>query len=95
MTTRLLLIADTHVPKRAWSLPDAVRRAASGVDLVVHAGDWVTASVLDDLGALAPVLGVWGNNDGAALRTRQRHERRVLGVGSAHAGEPFHQGGAR
>lgn len=70
MTTRLLLIADTHVPKRARSLPDAVRRAASGVDLVVHAGDWVTASVLDDLGALAPVLGVWGNNDGADLRTR-------------------------
>ncbi|MCC4249899.1 MULTISPECIES: metallophosphoesterase family protein [Microbacterium] len=70
MTTRLLLIADTHVPKRARSLPDAVRRAASGVDLVVHAGDWVTASVLDDLGALATVLGVWGNNDGADLRTR-------------------------
>lgn len=70
MTTRLLLIADTHVPKRARSLPEAVRRAASGVDLVVHAGDWVTASVLDDLAALAPVLGVWGNNDGADLRDR-------------------------
>ncbi|SIR62002.1 metallophosphoesterase family protein [Microbacterium sp. RURRCA19A] len=70
MTTRLLLLADTHVPKRARSLPEAVRRAASGVDLVVHAGDWVTASVLDDLAALAPVLGVWGNNDGADLRDR-------------------------
>ncbi|MDF2991222.1 MAG: putative phosphoesterase [Microbacterium sp.] len=70
MVTRLLLVADTHVPKRARTLPDAVRRAASGVDLIVHAGDWVAESVLDELSALGPVLGVWGNNDGADLRAR-------------------------
>jgi len=70
MTTRLLLLADTHVPKRARRIPDAVRSMASGVDLIVHAGDWVTAAVLDDLAGLAPVLGVWGNNDGDDLRTR-------------------------
>lgn len=70
MATRLLLVADTHVPKRARTLPDAVRRAASGVDLIVHAGDWVTEAVLDEFQALGPVLGVWGNNDGAGLRAR-------------------------
>lgn len=70
MPTRLLLLADTHVPKRARSLPAAVRRAASQVDLVVHAGDWVDESVLDELLAIAPVQGVWGNNDGDDLRAR-------------------------
>ncbi len=70
MATRLLLLADTHVPKRARLLPSAVRAAASGVDLVVHAGDWVRIDVLDELTALAPVLGVWGNNDGDDLRAR-------------------------
>ncbi|OZD55736.1 YfcE family phosphodiesterase [Rhodococcus sp. 06-1477-1B] len=70
MATRLLLVADTHVPKRARVLPDAVRRAASGVDLIVHAGDWVAASVLDELERIGPVLGVWGNNDGDDLRAR-------------------------
>lgn len=70
MATRLLLLADTHVPKRARVLPDAVRRAASGVDLIVHAGDWVEAAVFDELSALGPVLGVWGNNDGDDLRAR-------------------------
>lgn len=70
MPTRLLLIADTHVPRRARALPAAVRRMASAVDLLVHAGDWVDASVLDELSALAPVLGVWGNNDGDDLRAR-------------------------
>lgn len=43
---------------------------ASDVDLIVHAGDWVEESVLDDLLAIGPVLGVWGNNDGEDLRAR-------------------------
>jgi len=50
--------------------PAALRQMASHVDLIVHAGDWVEASVLDELESLGPVLGVWGNNDGDDLRGR-------------------------
>ncbi|MCP2636458.1 metallophosphoesterase [Microbacterium sp. HD4P20] len=70
MTTRLLLISDTHIPGRARCLPDAVLHQADAADLVIHAGDWVSASVLDELEQHAPVLGVYGNNDGADLRAR-------------------------
>ena len=70
MTTRLLLVSDTHVPGRARRLPDALLQAADAADLVIHAGDWVAASVLDDLEQHAEVLGVFGNNDGADLRAR-------------------------
>lgn len=70
MATRLLLISDTHIPGRARELPLAVRRAADAADLTVHAGDWVRASVLDDLQSHGEVLGVWGNNDGDDLRAR-------------------------
>ncbi|MBZ4487533.1 metallophosphoesterase [Microbacterium sp. cx-55] len=70
MVTRLLLVSDTHIPKRARELPRAVRQAADAADLIVHAGDWVTASVLDDLQQHGDVLGVWGNNDGDDLRAR-------------------------
>jgi putative phosphoesterase len=51
-------------------LPDAVLQAADAADLVIHAGDWVVASVVDELGKHADVLGVWGNNDGPDLRDR-------------------------
>jgi putative phosphoesterase len=69
--TRLLLLADTHVPKRARALPDAVWRAVDEADLVVHAGDWVDAALLDALeGRSRALLGVWGNNDGTELRRR-------------------------
>jgi len=70
VATALLVVSDTHVPARARRLPESLRRAAEAADLVVHAGDWVEASVLDDLLQYGPVLGVWGNNDGADLRSR-------------------------
>jgi uncharacterized protein len=70
VATRLLLISDTHIPGRARRLPDAVLREAERADLVIHAGDWVATSVLDELEQHAAVLGVYGNNDGADLRTR-------------------------
>jgi putative phosphoesterase len=71
MVTRLLLLADTHVPKRAKRLSDDVWAAVESADLVIHAGDWVDESLLDELqGRAASLLGVWGNNDGAGLRAR-------------------------
>jgi putative phosphoesterase len=69
--TRFLVLADTHLPKRAQRLPDAVLAALREVDGVVHAGDWVDEATLDLLLATGlPVIGVAGNNDGPALHRR-------------------------
>lgn len=69
--TRVLLLADTHVPKRARDLPEEVWRAVAEADLVIHAGDWVDVALLDELESRAPaLLACWGNNDGPELRTR-------------------------
>jgi putative phosphoesterase len=71
MPTRLLLLADTHLPVRARRLPDQLWRAVDEADVVLHAGDWVEPGLLDELEARASSLvGVWGNNDGDELRTR-------------------------
>jgi uncharacterized protein len=70
MTTRLLIVSDTHVPTRARQLPPPVLEAADAADLVIHAGDWIVASTLDQFESHAEVLGVWGNNDPVELRER-------------------------
>lgn len=71
MPTRLLLLADTHVPKRARALPDQVWQAVDEADVVFHAGDWVTETLLDELESRATrLIGVYGNNDGDELRAR-------------------------
>jgi uncharacterized protein len=68
---RLLLIADTHVPKRARDLPAQVWDEVATADVVIHAGDWVTPKLLDELETRAArLIGCWGNNDGDELRSR-------------------------
>lgn len=70
-SVRLLLIADTHVPKRARNLPQQVWDEVTAADVVIHAGDWVAPELLDELEARASrLVACWGNNDGPALRTR-------------------------
>lgn len=75
---RLLLLADTHVPKRARDLPAEVWTAVDHADVVVHAGDWVDGSLLDQVEQRSRrLVGVWGNNDGPALRERLPEVARV------------------
>lgn len=78
MTTRLLLIADTHVPNRARELPAAVWEAVDEADVVIHAGDWVDVSLLDELEERARrLVAVYGNNDHGELRERLPEVARV------------------
>ena len=80
---RLLLIADTHVPKRARDLPRRVWDEVADADVVLHAGDWVEPSLLDTLEARAKrLVACWGNNDGAELRARlpERVDANLNGV---------------
>jgi uncharacterized protein len=60
---RIGVISDTHGRLR----PDVFTHFA-GVDLIVHAGDVGPPGILDDLGAIAPVLAVWGNTDDFTIR---------------------------
>ena len=57
------LISDTHIPDRRIKLPQPVFDAFEDVDLIIHAGDITSQSVLDDLEKIAPVHAVEGNMD--------------------------------
>jgi putative phosphoesterase len=68
---RLLLVADTHVPKRARDMPAVVWDEVARADVVLHAGDWVEPSLLDELEERSQrLVACWGNNDGDELRRR-------------------------
>jgi hypothetical protein len=71
MPLHLLLVSDTHVPKRARELPAQVWAAVESVDVVVHAGDWVSTELLDAFERRSRrLVAVYGNNDGPELRRR-------------------------
>ncbi|WP_326718635.1 metallophosphoesterase [Streptomyces sp. NBC_00243] len=68
---RLLLMSDTHLPKRARELPAPLLAELPLADVVIHAGDWVDIETLDLLESRSTrLIGVHGNNDGPALRAR-------------------------
>jgi uncharacterized protein len=61
---RVVVLADTHIrPGRARRLPDAVYNELDRADAIIHAGDFVDPSVLDELRGFAPLYAVLGNND--------------------------------
>lgn len=57
------VLSDTHVPSAAAALPGRIFEIFRGVDLILHAGDIVELSVLDELRTIAPVEAVAGNMD--------------------------------
>jgi len=59
------VIADTHIPDRAQSLPPGLLDAlkTEGVDRILHAGDASHWKVIQALEAVAPVTIIQGNRD--------------------------------
>lgn len=60
---RVVVLSDTHAPRRWRNCPPRVAAQLRGADLILHAGDVCTAAVLDELAQYAPVVAVVGNND--------------------------------
>jgi uncharacterized protein len=65
---RVAVLSDTHAPRFWKGCPPDVARRLCGVDLILHAGDVCTASVLEELSQFAPVRVVLGNNDSADVQ---------------------------
>jgi len=78
---RIGVISDTHVPSATRALPPVIFDIFEGVDLILHAGDIVEMSVLDELSALAPVEAVAGNMDGAELQMKLP-QKRIITAGT-------------
>ena len=74
----MLILSDTHVPSRARDLPPALWAEVEAADVVVHAGDWTSAGLLDAIEARARrLVGVFRNNDHGSLRDRLPEVARV------------------
>ncbi len=88
------LISDTHIPDRARIIPQNVLDAFKDVDLIIHAGDLTTQSVIDELEEIAPVMAIQGNMDrvaGLDLPKARTIEVEGVKIGVAH-GEVYPRG---
>ena len=83
LPARLAIVSDTHLPRGRRRLPAEL---LAGADMILHAGDFMEASVLEELQALGPgVHAVRGNVDSAELQARLPLVR-VVEVGGVRIG---------
>ncbi|MDF2936825.1 MAG: phosphodiesterase family protein [Paenibacillaceae bacterium] len=76
------VVSDTHLSdRREIRLPQELLRGLSGVQLILHAGDWISPRVAEELERLAPVEGIAGNNDGPDIINRFGYKRIVEAEG--------------
>lgn len=65
------IVSDTHMPKGGRELPGRCLELLAGAELIVHAGDFSGASVLDRFGSFGPPLvAVHGNVEEPTVRER-------------------------
>ena len=88
---RIGVVSDTHVTSFA-EVPDRILVALAEVDLIIHAGDFVTKDVFDGLKRLGEVKAVWGNMDSNELK-RILPEKELLLVGGKRIGITHGSGG--
>ena len=79
----IAVISDTHMPRGGRQLPDACVERIAGADLVLHAGDFTSATTFAEIELIGgPLLAVHGNVDEEELRRRLPAER-IVGAGGA------------
>lgn len=88
---RIGVVSDTHVTSFA-EVPDRILVALAEVDLIIHAGDFVTKDVFDGLKRLGEVKAVWGNMDSNELK-RILPEKELLLIEEKRIGITHGSGG--
>jgi putative phosphoesterase len=89
---RIGVVSDTHMFSRASHLPEALVEGLRGVELILHAGDWMDEAVIDLFAAIAPVDGIAGNNDCVEIINRFGR-RKVLKLAGYRVGMVHGDGG--
>jgi uncharacterized protein len=82
---KIVVISDTHMPKKAKQLPERLLNDLEDCDFIIHAGDWQTMELYNELKQYGPIIGVNGNVDGPELKSLLK-TKEILRAGNFHIG---------
>ncbi|MFE8702679.1 metallophosphoesterase family protein [Cytobacillus sp. FJAT-54145] len=67
---KVIILGDTHIPKRAKELPSQLIQELIVANLIIHTGDWQSIEVYEQITKYGEVVGVYGNVDDDAIKER-------------------------
>lgn len=80
------VISDTHIPDRISQLPQSMLEDFKTTDMIIHAGDLVDLTVLEQLSAISKnIKAVWGNMDPYEIR-KKLPKKEIIQVGKYKIG---------
>ena len=87
---KIIVISDTHISSPDEKLPEKILAEFAKSDMIIHAGDLVDLSVLEELNKLKKTTAVQGNMDSPSVR-KKLPEKTIIEVnnfriGLAHGG---------
>ena len=88
---KIAVLSDTHLSS-IKGLPEKIIDSISRVDLIIHAGDFTTIEVLNELKQLGKIRAVHGNMDSTELKATLP-TKEIIGIGNKRIGI-IHGGGA-
>lgn len=90
---KVLLLADTHLRTSGKRFPGVLLAEMDKADLILHVGDFIDSSVLEEIEKYAPVEAVYGNVDRDELKERLSSKKKIeiagvkIGLVHGHLGK--------
>ena len=82
---KILVISDTHIPRSAQDLPEAVYKEIENADMIIHAGDFVEKDVYEKFKSFRDIKAVCGNMDAPEL-VRMLNSKEVFEIDGVRIG---------
>ncbi|MBU3188861.1 metallophosphoesterase [Clostridium bowmanii] len=76
---KIVILSDTHVKKHNDKIFKFLDNISKDTDMIIHAGDYVSSSVVSKLREHKNFVGVWGNNDKGYIRDLLK-EKMIISV---------------
>lgn len=67
---KVIILGDTHIPKRAKELPPGLIQELIEANLIIHTGDWQSNAVYEQIAKYGEVVGVYGNVDEDVIKEK-------------------------
>jgi uncharacterized protein len=85
MVMRIGIISDTHLHKSPEKIIELINKNLGNMDMIIHAGDFTSISVVNFLKQHPGFIGVWGNNDKEDIRSVLK-EKEIIRAGGYRIG---------
>jgi putative phosphoesterase len=93
---KIVVLSDTHLPVRAAKIPKQIIEQFKDADLIIHAGDYQTMEVINNLESYGKFLGIAGNVDSDDVAEKLpekaiiniKNENKEFKIGITHGSGP-------